>query len=286
MNWNLKLLIQSGLCLAAVASVVAAALPVARHMAGVVVLEGSVATPVPSKGDIEVVDLTPILELAPFGRPNSPASQPASTSTQLPDLILRGILASVTSASRAFLDVDGIAGMYRRDDAVGETLILTDIAEDHVTLSDGSRTVTLWFDGEEKPEETSQTSGVAAGPSLHERLQDRLVVAARYEKPGLPETTSEYIDYWRKRIQKNPQAVLDEIGLKPTEQGYVIADRHDAGVRLAGLQSGDLVRSVNGQQVGDPDKDRQSYDRIAAAGHARIEVERGDRILTFSFPLR
>lgn len=66
----------------------------------------------------------------------------------------------------------------------------------------------------------------------------------------------------------------------------MIAESHDVGVKLAGLKSGDLVRSVNGQTVGNPDDDRRFYDRIAASGQARLEVERNGRILTFSFPLR
>ena len=80
--------------------------------------------------------------------------------------------------------------------------------------------------------------------------------------------------------------MLDEIGLTPGDDGYVIAARHDVGVRLAGLTAGDLVRSFNGQAVGNPDDDRRFYDRIAASGQARLEVERNGRVLTFSFPLR
>ncbi len=155
-----------------------------------------------------------------------------------------------------------------------------------VKLTDGAKTITLTFDGDTEVVAPTERAGSDAPASLLDRLRGGFVVPATYERPSKPETTAQYIDYWRTRVRKNPQAVLDEIGLKPTDKGYVIADTHDIGVQLAGLRSGDLVRSVNGQAVGDPEADRKFYDEIAAAGEARIEVERGGRVLSFSFPLR
>ena len=91
---------------------------------------------------------------------------------------------------------------------------------------------------------------------------------------------------WRDRITANPGEVLTAIGLIPTAEGYVIADEHDSGVGRAGLRSGDLIRSVNGQQVGDVERDRQLYDDVAASGTARIEIVRDGRSILMSFPLQ
>ena len=272
-----------GLACVAFASVLWAAIPMARHMAGIVVLETPPLPAVQTERPAKALDLTNMLALAPFGRTPSDESASVTDAADLPDIELRGIFAAQDAMSAALLNVDGEPGLYREAMQVADRLDVVRITPELVELADGDRTMTLRFD---EGTDIQEPTAVVEGPSLHERLRGDIVVAAAYEKPGQPETTAEYIDYWRHRVRKNPQAVLDEIGLKPTDQGYVIAESHDVGVRLAGLRSGDLVRTVNGRPVGDPDNDRRFYDEIAAAGQARIEVERGGRTLSFSFPLR
>lgn len=267
----------------ALGSIIWAALPMTRHMAGIVVLDAYSAPTLPVAHSEAAPDLTAVFELAPFGRVPIAPQTPDQDVSDLPDIVLRGIFAAHDAESTALLDVDGEPGLYRVAMQIADRLDVVRITPALVELADGARKITLRFETEV---EIASTLQVAQGPSLHERLSTDLVIPATYEKPNKPETTAEYIDYWRHRVRKNPQAVLDEIGLRPTDQGYVIADTHDVGVRLAGLRSGDLVRTVNGRAVGDPETDRRFYDEIAAAGQARIEVERGGQVLSFSFPLR
>ncbi|MEM8654293.1 MAG: type II secretion system protein N [Pseudomonadota bacterium] len=274
---------RAGVVCIALGSVVWAAIPMARHMAGLVVLETrpvAALSVVQSEG---APDLTAIFTLAPFGRIPVEAQPSEQGISDLPDIVLRGIFAARDADSTALLDVDGEPGLYRVAMQVADRLDVVRITPDMVELANGARKITLRFATDA---EVENAPNVVEGPSLHERMSNDLVVPAIYEKPDRPETTAEYIDYWRHRVRKNPRAVLDEIGLQPTDQGYVIADTHDVGVRLAGFRSGDLVRTVNGRAVGDPETDRRFYDDIAAAGQARIEVERGGQLLSFSFPLR
>jgi general secretion pathway protein C len=273
-GWTLAALI-------GLASVVWASIPVARHMAGVVVLE---TTPAPARPATppQMPDISALSRVALFGRPAG--TEPAATRRTRPDVTLRGIFASEPGASTALLEVAGETGLYRETMRVADTLEVIEIAPDLVRLADDAGVVTLRFDAVAEVATAAPDNDTQA--DLLARITGTLVTPARYERPEKPETTSQYIDYWRHRIRKNPQAVLDEIGLKATDAGYVIADRHDVGVRLAGLQSGDLVRMVNGQPVGDPNTDRRLYDQIAASGIARLEVERGGQTLSFSFPLR
>ncbi|KMW59415.1 General secretion pathway protein C [Candidatus Rhodobacter oscarellae] len=275
-----------GVALAALGSVAWALPPVVRHQAGIVVLHAAppIADTRPAKA--APVDVAAIIASAPFGQAATPVRDLNPAKPGRPDLVLRGIFASAGGASTALLYVGGAPGLFRQDMPVTDALILTRIAVDFVELEDEAGVITLRFDEATETAHAKPDPDAADAPTLLSRMGQELVVPAKYEKPGAPETTSEYIDYWRHRIRKNPQAVLQEIGLKPTDDGYVIADRHDVGVRLAGLKSGDLVRSVNGQAVGDPEQDRRFYDVIAASGHARLEVERGGQVLSFSFPLR
>lgn len=287
MNRPVHLLAKAALVALAAFSVVQAALPVLRHAAGIVVTEGGAPPAPPHSTPRARTDLSPLLARAPFGREPSDPPATTQTSARLPAFVLRGVFASDGASSAALLEVDGATDRYRPGDKVTETFDLSEVAPDHVTLTGAGQTITLSFEDAHLSASGSQADQIASDPAaLIARLGRDLVVPIRAEKPKAPETTSEYIDYWRKRIRKNPQAVLDEIGLTPSPEGYVIADRHDVGVKLAGLKAGDLVRSVNGQSVGDPDDDRRFYDRIAASGQARLEVERNGRVLTFSFPLR
>ena len=274
------------LVIATFGSVVWAAIPVARHMAGLVVLEAPEPLEIPVRQADARPDLAAILRLAPFGRAAAPETNQPTPDGARPDIVLRGIFAARTGVSTALLDVAGVPGLYRERMTVANRLQVARITPAYVWLRDGETTITLRFDADAETTADVTDTQAEAAPALIDRLQGGFVVADAYVKPGKPQTTSEYIDYWRHRVRKNPQAVLDEIGLMPTDRGYVIADRHDPGVRLAGLRSGDLVRSVNGQPVGNPEADTRFYDQIAAAGQARIEVERDGRILSFSFPLR
>lgn len=100
-----------------------------------------------------------------------------------------------------------------------------------------------------------------------------------------PQTIQTQIDLWRERISANPRDALESMGLIPADDGYRIAEQHDSGVDQAGLQAGDVITSVNGQAVGDMDRDRQLFDEVVASGQARIEVQRDGRTLVLTFPL-
>jgi general secretion pathway protein C len=88
------------------------------------------------------------------------------------------------------------------------------------------------------------------------------------------------------RFRDDPQAVLDEFGLLATAEGYQVTDAASDPVLRAGLLPGDLVATVNGQQVGNIQRDLNLFDEITAAGHARVEVVRDGRRMTLSFPLQ
>lgn len=283
---GIELTIRCSVVVIALASVAWAAVPMARHMAGVVVLDAPQHRQVEVPLATDLPDLGALFAIAPFGRVPTPDATPLAGEDNRPNIVLRGIFASSDAASTALLDVGGVPGLYRQAMTVADGLEVSRITSERVDLTDGETTITLRFDSTADLDAQGAVAANTTPSSLLDRLHGGFVIPAAYEKPGKPQTTAEYIDYWRTRIRKNPQAVLDEIGLHPTDQGYVIADKHDVGVRLAGLRSGDLVRTVNGQAVGDPDADRRLYDEIATAGQARIEVERGGRILSLSFPLR
>lgn len=279
---------QLGLLLSAVASLAIAAPPVVRHTLGIVVLERPALTrKAPADEDQKGLDLTAILTLAPFGRAVSSAPEAAvSSAVGKPDMTLKGVFSAQDgSGSSALIAVSGEQAFYGVGDPISAGVRLRNIAADHVVIALPDSTITLAFD-QATATDLSTPAVETKTDVINDRLRRAVGVAARSPRTDAPKTTEDYISYWRRKIRKNPQAVLKTIGLEPVEDGYKIAQKHNRGVRLAGLQAGDLVRSVNGRAVGKPEEDRSAYDQIAAAGHARLEVQRGEKILTFSFPLR
>lgn len=278
------------LILTAFGSVAAAAANVTWHIGGhdrvippVAVLRAPAAPAETARADLDAT-----LALAPFGSV-AVADAPAATPGPSANLVLLGVIVRDDPArSLALIRVSGDEDNFRIGAEISPGTKITEIAQDHVVLRTGATDRILPFTGSEIAPD------IEAAPTGSERLlammgsgqgmsiSDQVDAAQR----AVPVTTEDYIDMWRDRISANPAEVLDTIGLVPSEKGYIIAEKHDAGVNLAGLKAGDIVTSVNGQAVGNVEKDRALYDVIADSGLARIEVERNGRTIVMSFPLQ
>ncbi|WP_170311875.1 type II secretion system protein N [Sulfitobacter sabulilitoris] len=238
------------------------------------------------RGDIpapEPVNTASIIALAPFGATVPEQGRPAAAQETTLELTLQGVLLDRDPArSVALIRVEGTAAAYLPGDTITTAATLLEVAEAQVLIDVNGQRQTLSFPG---PEARSAPATTAAQSGL-DRLRALALGSSSAAAAPQPRTTDDYIDMWRERIKRNPGQVLTDIGLIASENGYIIADKHDIGVRRAGLKPGDLVTSVNGRQVGDVERDRKLYDEIAASGNARIEVQRDGRSIVMSFPLR
>ncbi|KIN74984.1 Type II secretion system protein C [Sulfitobacter noctilucae] len=247
---------------------------------------------------IERPDIAPrvtgaIIALAPFGRAAAPEAARDTQARSQISATLRGVLVDPDpSASRAFVLVGGQTAVYRLGDPV-DAAELVAINTDTVTLRSADGLVIVGFDGVENADTTAvaQTnSTVAENPDdAFARLAAAIVpgqgsIDLRDAPP--PETTEEYISFWRDRITQNPQAAMDRVGVELVENGYRVKQDPNIGVTLAGLRAGDVVTRLNGQTLGDLDGDRLLYDEVAASGIARLEVVREGKALLLTFPLR
>lgn len=279
--------------LVALGSLAAAAAPVAWHLGGwSAALPEQSAAPAAAAPEPAPVDVGPILDLAPFGAAEVAAVPAAPVGETTLDLVLRGVvLRDDPDASMAFIGHPEGTDAFRPGDDVAGRARLVEVASNRVILDVGGELQTLSFSDPDGAAPAGADASAASGP---DRL--RALVAAQAQvaggggdepaAPAPPRTTQDYIDLWRDRIRANPGEVLDAIGLIPTENGYRIAEEHDSGVGLAGLRAGDVVTSVNGQAVGDVERDRQLFDDVAASGQARLEVRRDGETIVMSFPLQ
>lgn len=235
-------------------------------------------------------DTGAIIALAPFGQ--AATAEDPQTSALAPrqlGVTLRGVLVDPDpAASRAFLLVEGQTSVFGLGDPVA-TAELVAINTDTVTLKSGAQLVIVGFDGVQgDPTETPQNTDVEPDDPFA-RLAAAIVpgqgsIDLREVPP--PETTEDYIAFWRDRITLNPQTAMDTIGVELVEDGYRVKEDPNIGVTLAGLRRGDVITRLNGQTLGDLDRDRVLYDEVAASGIARLEVERDGKALLLTFPLR
>lgn len=283
---------------AAVVTLVVAslALPAARLFWHATGEDGIVARdlpPPPPPADVAAPDTGALVALAPFGDP-TPDAAPEAAPQGGPDLVLQGvILAADPARSAAFVLAGGQGDRFHIGDTILDGVTLTAIAADHVELDVAGQPRVLGFPNA-APSEPEQVAEAAAEAPTDtpadplDRLRGAIVPGIVRERPAerKPETIQDYVNLWRTRIRANPQQVLDAIGLVSGEGGYTIAADHDSGLARVGLRAGDLVTRVNGQAVGDVERDRELYDQIAASGLAQVEIERNGEVMTMSFPLR
>lgn len=284
---NLKL-VRTTLIVLLICTVAAAAAPVFWHLRGHhAVIPAQARPPANATAALPPLDLGPTLAFAPFGSASAPEPTAPAAQPELQMTLLGVIVRDDPSRSLALVEVQGNEANYRTGDEITPDAVLISVASDRVTVNVSGTPRILTFEGADRPETDRMPTGSERLAALMtsgegDTISDRVDAAARAE----PVTTQDYIDVWRDRIRANPAQVLETIGLVPTSNGYRIADEHDTGVNRAGLQAGDVVTSVNGQSVGDVEKDRALYDAVAASGVARIEVQRNGRTIVMSFPLQ
>jgi general secretion pathway protein C len=85
-------------------------------------------------------------------------------------------------------------------------------------------------------------------------------------------------------IAENVESALSDFGLEANEgRGYKIGNlSSNPYLQQAGLRPGDIVLSVNGQPLGNIQKDQLEFDNIMAQGSASIELERNGEQMTIT----
>ena len=244
----------------------------------------------PDAAPAEAVALGPILALAPFGRLSEPEPAAPQAETAL-GLTLHGVLiAGRPGASSAIISAQAEpARAVTVGQAVGGATLVA-VESDRVILAVGDRRETLSFPDTRRA--ASETGGDRGVQALQALVTGGGVPAARSgatgAAPAAPAATGPdaMIADYRARIRANPKTVLDGLGLAASEAGYRVTEGAPPMLRRAGLRPGDVVATVNGQQVGDVETDRALFDDVAASGRARIEVLRDGQRVVLSFPLR
>ncbi len=229
------------------------------------------------QGSRESIDSSILLTQSLFGKQSaSSRTQPLMKNIEAPktklQLQLKGVFTSEReSESSAIVAQRGQKGEYFKvGDKLPGNAELVAVYSDRVLLKRRGRLEALSFE-----DVTQASNGIAKVKSAVNRSQ---VSSPR-----------QFVDVAEKRLAENPSTALASVGLKPVKDGSASGYVYDGNnPMLAGmnLKPGDVVRSVNGNPLGDINKDKALLKQLYQEGSLEVEVERGGTSFYINYPLR
>lgn len=235
------------------------------------------APPAPPRREAPAVDVSQLAVLNLFGAP--PVVAAGGAAANAPDttlqLRLAGVFVNVEPARSSAIVVErnnpsAPVKVYRANDSLPGGAVLAEVHDDRIVIrrGDGAPEVlrfekTGLLDGG-----ASAGVGRSAGIEPDDSSADQVDVRAA-------------LDNAITAMGRNPDAFVQQFGLKPGPMGYEITAATPEDLRgVLGLQPGDRLLSVNGRRLGNPRQDQEVLQALKASGAARVEVQRGGQIVT------
>jgi general secretion pathway protein C len=217
-----------------------------------------------------------------FGEAGRVVEKPKDEPTVAPKTSLRLLLKGVFTAkdgggSGAIIEEMGKSAEYYSIGAVlPGNATLEEVYEDRVILKRNGRLETLAFDEKSLSGESAITKTVVAKkPQVKSSVQPEVNV----------KTPEQFIDEATRQITENPEQALQSVGLSASSDGYVY---QGGNPMLSGLnlKKGDVIRSVNGHNLGDIKKDKNLMKSLYEQGNLEVEVVRDGASFYINYPLR
>jgi len=242
------------------------------------------------------VSLDQILAANMFGKATASGAQQKvdAPETRL-KLTLEGVFnAEDTNNSAAIIAEQGRPGeLYQLHQKLSGGVELVEVHVDRVVLKRAGALETLRF-----PEQTTLIATSTIEPDAAMAPPEQASEEQETEQPQEPPapadsasidtpsrddaTMRSRIEQYRTKLDADPNGTLNSLGVSAVSadgaKGYQVGNLASSPyLAQTGLQSGDVILSVNGRPVGDVQSDRQEIDNVLAQGSARLEVQRGDR---------
>ncbi|MGE6389301.1 type II secretion system protein N [Psychrobacter pacificensis] len=208
-----------------------------------------------------------------------------------PNVELKGVLLAIPeSMSSALLNINGEVKNYRIGDGLKDSdYILVAVDWNSVIIADANDKETVISMPDAMPLDQSD---MLAGAVSNQRLPDNsmLPTAPQTLQDTLPEPTETNgesspqtaIEEAVTALQENPASYLSRMGVMASGESYQVTAAMPSKLRnRLGLEPGDKVLTVNGQNVGNnPAQDASVLQQVQQAGEAQIEVQRGEQVIT------
>lgn len=237
-------------------------------------LSGDTSSFAPVRPASPPVDLMRLASLNLFGQ--AAGLQTGAVASNAPDTSLQLRLAGVfvsadpENSSAIVAEQSQPTGkLYRVNESLPGGATLESVFEDRILIRRGTgNTEVLRF------EKTGLLDGAPAASA------PRLSGGAMPVATGAPDVRSLLNDA-ADAMNRSPVSFLQDMGLRVSNRGYEVSSDTPEQVRqAAGLQPGDKLLSVNGQQLGNLRTDRQILESLKNGGTARVEVQRGGQVVT------
>ena len=190
------------------------------------------------------------------------------------NLILQGVVVGYPSQfSSAVIKVNDMADRYRVGENIANSAYqLAEVYWDRIILRQSNGTIReLKFKGIENgldqtivPPVTSPSGSADAQSTETAQNQQSNALGQAVQK-----------------IQQDREQYLKEMGVNTAGEGYEVTSNTPAALRTKlGLQPGDRIVSLNGHAVGQGQNDAQLLEQARREGQVKLEIKRGDQVMT------
>lgn len=219
----------------------------------------------------------------PHGAASAAAVEEQAQETTLNLQLLGLVSASDPAQSVAIIMADGTPQHVE----VGKSLpgngkvVLNKVLVDRVIIDNNGRYETLWL---YDPDQTARQPRGAGTPLSAN-------APARVDLRNNARLTAAAQNY-RQQLYKNPATLGDVVQVAPAQEngklkGYRVNPGRDAKqFQQFGFKPGDIVTSVNGVALDDPQRALELYNTIRSAQEASFTVRRGEQDITLSVSLQ
>ena len=229
---------------------------------------------VASSGQAVILSQSQVDNWQLFGSCEQEAAPQSDKPTDAPETRLRLELLGVfqtadTDISSAIIAEKGKEGeLYRIGDSIPGNASLEEVYPDRVILRRAGRLETLrWSDSS-----LGGVSQVSRQPAVEREPQQSQITEGSEED-----------------MQRQRKAIIGQLGLQPVaqggNQGYQLGKRAPKQlISQVGLQSNDVILSVNGHSLGTEEGDMAALRSFQETRQASIVVQRGDQQFTVNYP--
>lgn len=209
------------------------------------------------------------------------------STVNLTDMILQGVMISNPSHfSSAVIKLKDLSDRFRVGETLGDTgYELSEVYWDHVILRQPSGvTQTLNFKGLENglnQPYPSQNQASNNNTSTNSSFGNNTPLI---EQPSSPQ---HQVGHAIQQMNENRDQYMQNMGVSATENGYEVSAQTPAILRnRLGLRSGDRILSLNGKAMGNGQSETQILEQARRDGQVKLEIKRGDQVMTIQQDLK
>ncbi|MGE8538821.1 MAG: type II secretion system protein N [Acinetobacter sp.] len=210
----------------------------------------------------------------------------AAVGVEVANILLQGVVvASPSYNSSAVLKVNDQVDRYRVGEMLGNSgFELAEVYWDRVILRRATgATQEVLFKGLENGLNQPIVPATPRSNSLSAPYTDTSNTAETQNSPSAQNEIGRAIQ----QMQENKDQYLQNMGVSASDGGFEITSRTPAALRnRLGLRPGDRILSLNGQTLSQGQTEAQLLEQARREGQVKLEIKRGDQVMTIQQDLK